>query len=264
MPSPFPGMDPYLEDPELWPDVHHELISRIRERLHDGLGPKYVVRVETRVYITDFDEPVPPFYVPDLRIEKKSRGAKGGGTAVSAIAVRSITEPILYPSAFGQEIEETFLTVRDDKKSVVAVIEVLSPTNKVPGSSGRRAFLKKRGEILASSAHWLEIDLLREGERTPVEVPSDRVEYRALLFRGDDRARVYCWPIRLQDPLPVLGVPLSPPDGDVPLDLGEVIAAVYQAGAYNRSVNYRKPPIPPLPRNLAGWANKLLKDKGLR
>ncbi|MCK4452049.1 MAG: DUF4058 family protein [Anaerolineae bacterium] len=30
MPSPFPGMDPYLEYPVRWPDVHHSLITYIR------------------------------------------------------------------------------------------------------------------------------------------------------------------------------------------------------------------------------------------
>ena len=78
MPSPFPGMDPYLESPAMWPDVHHELISEIRAALNPALHRGCVARVELRVYISDEDDPgrealVPPPRVPDVRVEKSPR-----------------------------------------------------------------------------------------------------------------------------------------------------------------------------------------------
>jgi Protein of unknown function (DUF4058) len=66
MPSPFPGMDPYLETPDLWPDVHHELMSQIRAALNPRIKPHYVARVELRVYISDEDDPGRKALVPDL------------------------------------------------------------------------------------------------------------------------------------------------------------------------------------------------------
>ncbi len=75
MPSPFPGMDPYLETPDLWPDVHHELISQIRQVLNPALRPRYVARVELRLYVSDDDDPGRDVLILDVRIEK-ARGKK--------------------------------------------------------------------------------------------------------------------------------------------------------------------------------------------
>src|SRR5271156_96108 len=96
MPSPFPGMDPYLESPVIWPDVHHELISGIRAALNPVLRPQYVARVELRVYISDDDDPGRQALVPDVRVETSPRrkGAKKS-KAESALAV---TEPLIIPT----------------------------------------------------------------------------------------------------------------------------------------------------------------------
>jgi hypothetical protein len=262
MPSPFPGMDPYLEDPELWRDVHHERISAVRRHLSDQVLPRYVVRVESRVYVAgpgDLDGP--PIY-PDVQIEKKKRARKASSGV--ATVVRPSTAPVPHPYLVGKEVEEHFLTVRDPAKAVVAVIEVVSPSNKAPGSTGRREFLAKRDEVVTSNAHLVEIDLLRAGERSPADPVESPADYRVAVVSATKREWMRLWPIRLKDPLPVIGVPLKPPDADAPIDLGAVLADVYAAGHYEQSVNYRKPPVPPLPRALAGWANKLLREKGLR
>ena len=65
MPSPFPGMDPYLEEPGLWPDVHHNLITFAARFLTQQLRPKYYARVEERVYISDENDPGRRVIVPD-------------------------------------------------------------------------------------------------------------------------------------------------------------------------------------------------------
>ena len=261
MPSPFPGMNPYLEDPELWPDVHGGLISGIQGALNQQLPVKYVARKEARIYVSASDEPGSDVRIPDIRIE---RSAKRGTPRPNGSAVLVPTAPILVADLGGMEIEERYLAIKDRRGGLVAVIEVVSPTNKVAGSAGRKSFLEKRLEVKASAAHWAEIDLLRTGERVPPALTTVEGEYRVVLSPADDRKHYRAWPIRLKDSLPVISIPLTRPDPDVLLGLGAVFADAYKLGAYERSVDYRRPPVPPLPRALAGWANKLLKEKGLR
>jgi hypothetical protein len=111
MPSPFPGMDPYLETPDLWPDVHHQLISEIQGTLNRLLRPHYVARIQLRTYISDEDD------------------------------VRLIDD----------EIEEARLEIRHpESAALVTVIEILSPTNKIRDSRGRASFMEKRRDTLAS------------------------------------------------------------------------------------------------------------------
>jgi hypothetical protein len=48
MPAPFPGMDPYLEAPDIWPDLHDALAGEIRGELNRALPPPYYARLEMR------------------------------------------------------------------------------------------------------------------------------------------------------------------------------------------------------------------------
>jgi hypothetical protein len=124
--------------------------------------------------------------------------------------------------------------------------------------------MKKREETLISDVHWVEIDLLRAGAPSvtrPALVPSD---YRILVSRAEKRTRAHYWPISVRQPLPPIGIPLRDPDPDVPLDLGAVLNAAYDAGAYDLSIDYRKKPEPPLKAEDAAWADQLLRDRGLR
>ena len=81
-------MDPYLEEPGLWPDVHHELLSVAREMLNRSLRPKYHVRIEERVYISDENDPGRKVIVPDLRIAEtqSARELRGRFRAARAAA----------------------------------------------------------------------------------------------------------------------------------------------------------------------------------
>jgi hypothetical protein len=215
MPSPFPGMDPYLETPLLWRDVHHGLISQIQAALNPKLRPNYVARVELRVYISDDDN---------------------------------------------NEIEEACVEMRHvESDSLVTVIEVLSPTNKIRGSRGRASFMEKRQEIIAGPVHWVEIDLLRKGEPSvtrPALVPSD---YRVLISRAGERSRARYWPLSVRQPLPTFGIPLRGTDSDVALDLSAVFHDAYDRGAYDISIDYRKEPDPPLAAEDRSWADELLR-----
>jgi hypothetical protein len=259
-------MDPYLETPDLWPDVHHELISEIRNALNPHLRPNYVARVELRVYVSDEDDPGRAAMIPDARVEttkgKTSKPIKSSRNGSSALA---IAEPIIAPILLDEEIEEARLEIKHLKTgSLATVIEVMSPTNKIHGAEGRKSFLKKRLETLESKVNWVEIDLLRAG--LPSLIPAGGLvrDYCVAVAKVGDRDRARFWPFNLRDPLPVVGIPLRAPDADVPLDLGAVLRTAYDRAAYDLSVDYRRPPSPRLRKEDARWADKLLRARKAR
>ena len=81
---------------------------------------------------------------------------------------------------------------------------------------------------------------------------------------ADKRTAARYWPFGVRQPFPAFGIPLREPDADVPLDLGAVLSAAYDAAAYDLSIGYRKKPVPPLPKDDAAWADQLLRKRGLR
>jgi hypothetical protein len=206
-------MDPYLEDPGLWPDVHHELISVARERLNEQLRPRYHVRIEERVYISDENE---------------------------------------------DEIHEARLEVIDrDRRRVVTVIEILSPSNKIAGSRGRASYQQKRADVMNSPSHFVEIDLLRGGVSLAARELLPPADYYVHVSRRERRPKGQVWPILLPQRLPVIPVPLRPEDEDGCLDLQQVLAIGYDRAAYDLQIDYGKAPNPPLPTKYSAWAEQL-------
>jgi hypothetical protein len=261
MPSPFPGMDPYLESPAIWPDVHHGLIGEIQAALNPGLRPRYVARVELRVYISDDDDPGRKALIPDLRVEElpKRRGSK---KVKPEPVLAAAAEPLIVPTLMDEEIEEAFLKIiHVESEALVTLIEVLSPSNKVRGSRGRASFMSKRHEVMNSDVHWVEIDLLRDGVPSVTDPPLRPSDYRILVSRADQRTRTRFWPVSVRQPLPVVAVPLRGKDPEAALDLGAVFLSVYERGAYDMSVDYRKEPHPPLQGDDAKWARELLRGR---
>jgi hypothetical protein len=147
---------------------------------------------------------------------------------------------------------------------LVTLLEVLSPTNKIRGARGRASFMAKRQETLASDVHWVEIDFLRGGLPSVTRPPLRPSDYRTLVSRAGERIKARYWPLSVRQPIPVVDIPLRDPDPDVPLDMAAVLRAVYDDGAYDLSIDYRHDPSPPLTGADASWANRLLREKGLR
>jgi hypothetical protein len=252
MPSPFPGMDPYLELPTRWGGVHGMFIAVMREMLSRQVRPRFFVDSEDSVYIIRPDDPARPLIRPDLYVaEANAVGAPRRGRG-------GITEPVVIALPEPITVRYASLIVHDTvDHRVVAVIEIVSPVNKVARSQGRREFMRKRLRVLGSETHWIEIDLLRGGER-PREV-AGRSDYYAALHRagsyGDLDGHLEVWFADLRDELPTIAVPLVEPLPDAPLDLQAAVETVYQRYSYDDIIDYAaSPPDPPLDADDAAWA----------
>jgi hypothetical protein len=267
MPSPFPGMDPYLESSFLWSDVHHSLISIYREILAAQLRPKYVVKIEERVYIEDEsdEESQTPVRIPDVEVAIRTGHESAQFSLGDEVAQLEIAEPVVAKTWFEKVVHEAYLTIVDrTSDKAITVIEILSPANKVPKSPGRESFEEKRREVMNSPTHWVEIDLLR-GKRM-VRVPKKVGPHQYLIHvsRRGQRPRGELWGIRLPQRLPVIPIPLKTDDPDGRLDLQAALDAAYDRANYDLRIDYRKEPLPPLDEKLGAWADQLLGSNGLR
>ena len=254
MPSPFPGMDPYIEGQE-WDDFHTRLMTGIADALSPKLLPRYVARLERRVYLEHNTSTFARHFRPDVAVIDAGsypRRSEEGGVAVAP-------SPIIVTLPLPERREEVFPELRaPDTGELVTVIECLSPTNKRPGSDGLREYRAKRETILGSAVHLIEIDLLRGGERVPVLEPLPPVRYLGILSRALRRPYAQLWPIRLQDRLPAVPVPLAGVDPDTAFDLQAVFEAIYDRAGYRYSLNYDRMPEPPLEQAEQDWAGRLL------
>ena len=265
MASPFPGMDPYLEHPHFFPDLHGDMVAYLKAALQPILPLPYFAAAGERVWV----EVTGRYIEPDVRIGRPDRGLdsddSGGGVAVAAPPQ---TTPVLV-SVPHDERRETFLEIytrQSGDERLVTVIEVLSLTNKTPGEKGRELYVQKQEELLDAKVNLVEVDLLRAGQHTTA-VPKQRIlmkagpfDYHVSLRRFFDRfGDFYIYPIRLEQPLPKIDVPLLPEDEPVTVDLQAVFEQCYEAGPYRRRVRYSEDtPTPPLKEEQQAWATKLV------
>jgi hypothetical protein len=264
--SPFPGMDPYLEDPLLWPDFHQRLASEIGRQLTPLLRPRYFAALEPRVVYEPLDAGELRIMFPDVGVMESPPHVREPTATYAQADVSPTPAPLkrLVPMYVPVKTQTIFIRDRHNNR-LVTVIKILSPANKRPNSYSLREYHRKRLMLLQSEVHLLEIDLLRKGERPPLEKPLPDASYFAVLSRTERRPVADVWPIRLQGALPILPVPLLEPDPDVPLELGRAVASVYKDGAFDLRVDYREPlPGPPLSPENATWVENLLREKGLR
>jgi hypothetical protein len=224
------------------------MIAVLRGHLQRAVRPRFYVDVEETVYIVDPDDPVRRVVRPDVFVVERLPG-----TAVQP-GLGQISRSVVVEVAEADEVRLPSLVLFDrDDNHVVATIELLSPVNKAAGSRARREFLEKRRRGLESTAHWIEIDLLRAGER-PLEVRG-RSDYYAALHRAGAGADLQVWFFNLSDPLPTIAVPLRPGLPDVPLDLRVAVVELYDQFDYDLVINYEtEPPAPPLTPDQVVWA----------
>lgn len=249
-------MDPYIEK-EDWSDFHGALIFAMRSHLAPQLSGNYMVRAEQRIYLEHAVEEKRRFQ-PDLRITKRHNPQRLSKAAVSA-AVAEL-EPELLDVPIPVEQKEYYLVIRDkENREVVTTLEVLSPSNKAPGSDGYREYYEKREELLCSRVHLVEIDLLRGGQRPSTIQPlKTTTDYCALVHRINLRpkAEVYQWTLR--DHLPKIKIPLEGKDPDALLNLDEVFATAFDGGDYQTTLDYERHLKPSLRRSDVAWAKDIV------
>lgn len=256
MPSPFPGMDPYLEDPWIWPDFHLTFAVAIRTELNRRLPDGYVALIDRYVWVQEPEtDELKRLGKPDVFLTGESRSKE---TPASAVVVAPVE--ITLPSPTDEGIPFVRITDRA-RRRVVTVIELLSPSNKSPGKD-RDAYLMKQREYLASDVNVVEMDLLRKGERLPWIAPSvSAAHYYVMVSRAAERPRGFVWPITVREPLPPIAIPLASRDGDVALELSTCMNQAYDSAGYARELEYQQPPNPPLDEPDATWARELLAAK---
>jgi len=253
MPSPFPAMDPYLEAPAIWEDFHASLAGEIKIRLAPLLRPRYYAALTPRVTYEEVTVEQMRGVKPDVTVYKVSdRPLAGGRIAIAPAPVSGLVTLELPVKEQSVEIREA------QTRLLVTVIEILSPVNKRRGHEAFEAYRKKRRDLLRSSAHLIEIDLLRAGERPPLSTALPDAPYFVFLHREEARPKVDIWPLRIQEAIPVFPVPLLEPDPDVPLELGAAIRKIYDESAYDLRIDYSQPPPKPdFPLEDAAWIEGL-------
>lgn len=272
MPSPFPGMDPYIEATHIWEDFHQSLASEIRDQLAPYLRPRYYAALIPQVSYEEVmiqarptpssSQPLssPPHWVkPDVSIYQTA-----GAQPLIAEAVQITPAPYMLVE---EEFQQTNLEIHEvETDDLVTAIEILSPVNKRPGQKAFEAYRKKRRALLRSPVHLMEIDLLRAGRRTPRVTGLPPAPYFVFVNRAHEEGRgLGAWPLHFREPIPIVPVPLRAPDPAVPLDLGKAIHAIYERAAYDLRLDYTQPPpAPPLTADDAQWLDEHLRAAHLR
>jgi hypothetical protein len=265
MPSPFPGMDPYLE--KSWGDVHNRLITYAADQLQTRLPRDLRARIEERVYVDSALDPAE--YYPDVRVvERPQRAGAGSPSGLAGSGEVSGAQPVVVDLTT-EPVTEAHIEIIDiaTGRKVITSIEMLSPSNKRPGK-GRKSFLKKQRQLRAGRVNTVEIDLLRSGRRAMV-VPAYRIPpawrtlYQVCVWRARRPEQADVYRISLRERLPSIRIPLRRTDDEVMLDLQELIARAYDNGGYD-DIDYHSEPDPPLDPGDAAWADTLLRERGLR
>jgi hypothetical protein len=250
-------MDPYLETPALWSDFHTRFITYWCDALIDCLPSNYEARIDEKVSLVEVVPPWKKLIEPDVAVTQR------GPTHAPATAPAGVAtlEPVTLSLIIEEETHERHIEIlhRPDR-TLVAVLELLSPTNKE--QPGRSLYLGKRNALIYHPVHLVELDLLLKGQRLPLEEELPPGDYYAMVARWDRRPKcdVYAW--TLQQPLPRIPIPLLPPDPDVWLDLGAVFTTTYDRGRYDRSVDYGAAPPFTLDAARLAWVTERARGGG--
>ena len=260
MPSPFPGMDPYIEAYGDWVDFHNRFSTYCCDYLNERLPEGYAASVDTRLKLVRADDEVVEGRMrPDLGVHRgpttATSPASGLAGGVAMLTPRTLTLPVDY-----DEVRESAVQIlRYPQRRLVTHIELLSPTNK--RNPDRGEYLAKRVALIhQQKVNLVEIDLLLEGERLETVEPLPGGDYFAYVTRADrlPAVDVYAWGIRRL--LPTIPVPLLAPDPDVAIDLALIAAQVYDRGRYRQLLDYDRTPPGGLSETDHAWAAQLASD----
>jgi len=255
MKSPFPGVDPYLE--QHWGDIHTRLMVYISDQISDQLPRDLQARVEESVCV-DFDESPRRIY-PDIAVIELPEFASSSAVAVEDAV---IAEPTIIPLPNEQPTQRHIEIV--DLNSgihVVTAIELLSPANRQEGS-GRIAYRHKQRETIEAGVSLVEIDLIRTGTFI-VAVPEDgipwkkRTLYIVCIRRAYRPEQAEIISVALEQAVPNFRIPLRHTDPDIVLRIQPLLDDCNRRGRY-ASIDYSQPPRIKLDEKAAAWASGLI------
>lgn len=258
MPSPFPGMDPFIEG-QRWKGFHVSLLLAMRDLLVSALQPRYIVDVEEYVYVAKDNASLVRAFAPDILISEGE--GEEWHESEKPIATTLAVAPVVRRLVMPAKLRQPYLSIRDrDGQGVVTVIELLSPWNKT--GEGREEYINKRENIFATPAHLVEIDLLRGGRRIDTVEPLPTGDYFAIICRPTQLpdAEVIAWSLR--ERLPSIPIPLALGDADFELSLQSAFDDVYQRAGYGSSLKYQKRVTPALATEDEAWVQSMLNQAG--
>jgi hypothetical protein len=259
-------MDPYLEHPEYFHELHNRLIVYLQDALQPLLPEPFYARSSRRIWIEEDERHVEP----DVDVLVHARRAPPAEPPGAAVATLAGTHPVLLtaPQLPDEEHYESYLEVysgRSSEKRLITSVEILSLFNKRAGSQGRNMFLSKQREMRAASVNLVEIDLLRGGTHATT-VPAtllrsrcSELDYHVCVHKADQPRDYFVYPFQLTDPLPRIAIPLSPGVEMPVIDLQAVFTCCYDAASYEREFDYARDEIvPPLAGEQIAWAKNLI------
>jgi len=258
MPSPFPGMNPYFEAPDIWEDFHQNLATEIQSQLIPKLRPKYYAALVPRVtYEEVLIQEEPHDAKPDVGVWLRTPLSEFAQAPVAVLPPPPLIEMI------AEEVPLKLWTVEIRQAglgTLITSLEILSPVNKRAKHQAYLAHQRKRTALMRAGVNLLEIDLLRTGHRWSLpdkELPD--APYFVFLWRVLSPKRLGIWPLELREPIPLLPVPLREPDADVPLDLTLAIQTIYDRAGYDMRIDYRQlPPKPTFSETDMQWIKEIV------
>jgi hypothetical protein len=239
-------MDPFIEAADLWVDFHDSLIGELARLLKTRVPQKYVVRLGARSYVAvEKDEPLTFAVQPDISVKRRGVGKKtrrSRSTTPRSSGTATMEPPVIIPALVEAEHREPFIEIFDVRpdRHLVTAIEVLSPSNKRTGTAGCEEYQRKRRVLLNGAAHFVEIDLLRGGERMPMRKPWPDSPYYVLVARRNELPNCGVWPAYATKRLPHIPVPLEPGDADISIDLQPIVDGIYERSRYAADIVYRQ------------------------
>jgi hypothetical protein len=253
-------MDPYLEDAAYWGGFHTNVFTHLQSALNRSLPARYFAEIDEYVWLQDDQtEEGERLGKPDTFVSDTNGSHSPEASAAAAVATLALPVEVTLPTA--RKRKHRYLKiVGPDHKTVVTVIEVLSPSNKRRGHD-RDRYLDKRNEYLAADTNLDEIDLRRDGARMEFGKPTPRIaDYYLFVCRGNSYPRAAVWPFTVRESIPTIPVPLRPEHGDTPLDLQSCVTDIYDTNRYAQRLDYSQPPVTSFGTLDAEWAANLLKD----
>jgi hypothetical protein len=253
-------MDPYLAAPSGWHPFDTKFVAALADQLIESLPPAYYAEIEHRTVLSVWEDEL---FVgqPDALVVRP--GSSSTAVLASVQPSAALGQDILL--ATREPIHERYLEIRSQEapQTVVAVVEVLSYSNTLPGGD-RDRYLQKRGQIVASRTSLVEIDLLRAGSRMPGWDESLPYDYGVVAGPGYRRphAKLYGFSLReeaITFPFPLDGGCIEPT-----VSLPEILATLYERGRYQMRIDYSRPPNPRFTAADEVWADALLRERGLR